>query len=250
MKAVILLCVVAVMLMVAEASSPMGIVYPFPIDSILQCRRPDPHKPGQTFEVPTPTIPLVPYNDTVWLPEEIRFRAPPGTIDAPWLFPLLPEYHEGIHILDCEDPEAPGPVRNPELIEGSAMRPIIIDVFNTSEFQLLQLGFSRAEQDVIRNFWDDVGFTECDEPSYEVLRLPPYYYPPCYVNGICSGESCSLPEGQRCLPSTRRTILLPVFRWDCCWDYDLAVWRWACGWYLVNIQIVSQCYCSCRPILT
>lgn len=245
MKAVILLCVVAVKLMVTEARNPMGIVYPFPIDSILRCRRPDPHKPGLTFEIPTPTIPLVPFNDTVWLPEEIRFRAPPGTIDTPWLIPLLPELYEGIHILNCDNP---GPIRNPDDIDGSGIRPVMVDVFNKTEAQLLS--FSTAEQNVIRNFWDTVGFEDCDVPNYDVLRLPEYYFPPCYVNGICSGESCSLPEGQRCLPSTRKTILLPVFRWDCCWDYNLAVWRWACGWYLVNIQIVSQCYCSCRPILS
>jgi len=248
MKALILLCAVAVMSMVAEARSPLGIVYPFPIDSVLQCRRPDPHRPGETVEVPTPTIPLVPFNDTTWIPEEIRFRAPPGTIDEPWLIPLLPEFIEGIHILNCAEPRTPP--RSPFFIDGSGMRPIIVDVFNRSEIELLRLGFSTAEQNVIRGFWDRVGFTECDEPDYAVLRLPEYYYPPCYVGGVCSGESCSVPEGQRCLPSNRNTYLLPVFRWDCCWDYDAAVWRWACGWYLVNIQIISQCYCACRPIFS
>lgn len=254
MKGVVLLCVVAGLLLVAEASSPLGVVYPFPIDSILKCRQPDPHKPEGTTEVPTPTIPLVPGEpDEVWLPEDIRFRAPPGTIDAAWLLGKLKNetnYIEGVHHQVCPPPDdTPPPVRSPELeILGSAMLPPMVDTINQSTIQLEGEGFTSAEQAVIMEFWDEVGFPECDEAIYEVTELPDYYYPPCYTAGRCSGESCSLPEGQLCMSSTRNTVELPVYRWDCCWDYDGAVWRWACGFYLVNIQIVTQCYCTCRPV--
>lgn len=249
MKAVVLLCVVAVLLVVVEASHPGGVVYPFPIDSLLKCRRPDPSNPGEVIEVPTPTIPLIPGRaDEVWLPEPVRFNPPRGTIDTPWLRPELDDagFIEGVHNIYCDEDL---PTINPEIaVLGSGMRPPIVDVCNESEAQLDGLGFTQAEQEVIRDFWDVVGFKDCDEAIYELTQLPDYYFPRCYVGGRCSGENCSLPRGQRCMPSTRNTVEIPAFRWDCCWDYLGGVWRWACGWYLVNIQIVTQCYCTCRPV--
>ena len=245
-KAIVLL---AAALIMAEAGHPAGVVYPFPIDTILTCREPD--GAGGIREVPTPTVPIIPGEaDEVWLPEAVRFRPPGGTIDAPWLIPELPGgIIEGVHILNCEglNTTTPGPgTMNPI---GSADRPPPVDVFNVSNMILEGLGFfNAAEQAVIRSFWDEVGFLDCDEPIFEVTQLPSHYYPPCYPGGRCSGETCSVPEGQRCQPSLRDTALFPFFRWDCCWDYDGVEWRWACGMYLVNIQIISQCFCSCRPV--
>ena len=246
MKAVVLLCVAAVTLMVVEASSPLGVVYPFPIDTILTCRRPHPSNPGETVEVPTPTLPLVPgENDEVWLPPEVKFRPPGGVIDAAWLVPELPPpgLIDGIHYLHCPPPGQRVP---PD--PGSAINPSIADTINRSTIELERLGFQPGEQVVIMRFWDEVGFPDCDEAIFEITELPSHYFPPCFASGRCSGESCSLPEGQNCLPSPRNTYLLPVFRWDCCWDYDGAVWKWACGMYLVNIQIVRECYCACRVV--
>ena len=239
------LCVFALMLVVAEASSPFGVVYPFPIDTILSCRRQDPTNPFGLIDVPTPTIPLVPGEaDEAPLPPEVPFRPPRGTLDVPWLVDGFPGgLIEDVHFLNC--PEVPTPAMNPI---GSGMRPPGVDTINQSNFQLDALGFGANEQAVIRRFWGEVGFPECDGAIYEVTRLPEYYFPPCVAAGRCSGESCSLPEGQRCLPSPRDTLLIPVYRWDCCWDFDGAVWRWSCGMYLVNIQIVTRCFCACRAV--
>lgn len=240
------LCVFALVFVAAEAGSPLGVVYPFPIDTILRCRRPDSSSPDGISDVPTPLIPLVPgEDDQPWLPESVRFRPPPGTIDAAWLVPALPGggITEGVHFLDCS--EEGNPAMNPV---GSGMLPPMVDTLNQSNLQLESLGFGANEQAVIRRFWGDVSFPDCDGAIYEVTRLPNHYFPPCYAGGRCSGESCSLPEGQRCLPSPRNTLELPVFRWDCCWDYDGAVWRWACGMYRVNIQIISRCFCACRAV--
>ena len=248
-KNVILL---AATLMVVEAGfKPPGvIIYPFPIDTVLRCRAPDSTAPGGTREVPTPTVPIVPGEpNQAWLPEEIKFHPPGGTIDAPWLVQELPGgIIEGVHFLNCEGESTPGPgIMNPI---GSGMRPPPVDVFNISNMILEGLGFSVAEQRVIRSFWDVVGFTDCDEPIFEVTRLPSHYYPPCYPGGRCSGASCSVPEGQNCQPSLRSTALFPFFRWDCCWDFDGDEWRWACGMYLVNVQVISQCFCSCHPVFS
>ena len=245
MKVAMLLCVVAVMLLVVEARSPLGIVYPFPLDTILHCRQADPNAPDGISEVPTPTVPIVPGEyDEVWLPEEVRFRPPRGTIDGPWLAQKLREagFRPGVHFLDCDDNDVSPP-------PGSGDIPPSVDVIMTSEADLG--GFNVTEQNAIRRFWNRVGFVGagCSEPIYEKTQLPDYYYPPCYTGGRCSGRPCSLPEGQHCIPSMRNTIELPVYRWDCCWDFNGAVWRWACGFYLVNIQIITQCYCSCRPVL-
>ena len=247
MQAVLLLCVAAVSLMVAEAGHPLGVVYPFPLDELLTCRRPG--GDGEIIEVPRPTIPLVPgQNDEVWLPEDVRYRPPGGTIDAAWLLGKLKNnslYEEDVHFMNCPPPNGEPPtVNNPP---GSGMLPMV-DTVDMSTEQLEELGFGAGEQSVIMQFWDEVGFPDCEVAMHEVTKLPDYYYPPCYAGGRCSGESCSLPEGQNCLPSPRDTYLLPVYRWDCCWDYDGAVWRWACGFYLVNIQIVQRCYCACRPV--
>lgn len=248
MQGVVLLCVVAVLLVVAEASYPLGVVYPFPLDEILTCRRP--HN-GDLIQVPTPTVPLVPGRaDEVWLPEDVRYRPPPGTIDAAWLLPLLKNatlYMENVHFQDCPPQDEDTPQGGPLPPPGSGMLPVV-DTVNRSREILEGLGFGAGEQMVIMDFWDEVGFPQCEVAMYEITKLPDYYYPPCYAGGRCSGESCSLPEGQRCMPSPRNTLELPVYRWDCCWDYDGAVWRWACGWYLVNIQIIQQCYCTCRPV--
>ena len=245
MKAVVLL---AILMVVEGGPRPHGVItYPFPIDTVLRCHAPDSTVPGGIREVPTPTVPIVPGElDQVWLPEEIKFHPPGGTIDAPWLIPELPGgIIEGVHLLNCEGENST--VMNPI---GSGMRPPPVDVFNVSNMILETLGFNTAEQMVIRSFWDEVGFTDCDEPIYEVTRLPSHYYPPCYPGGRCSGETCSVPEGQNCQPSLRDTALFPFFRWDCCWDYDGVEWRWACGMYLVNVQIISQCFCSCRPVFS
>lgn len=246
MKAVVLLCVVAVSLMVAEAGHPLGVVYPFPLDARLECRRP---ANGGIAAVPPPTIPLVPGEaDEVWLPEDVPYRPPGGTIDAAWLLPEFKNksyYMENVHFMDCPPPNGEPPTVN--VPPGSGDLPMV-DTVDKSIDQIEDLGFSAGEQAVIMNFWDEVGFPECEVAMYEVTKLPDYYYPPCIAGGRCSGESCSLPEGQRCMPSPRNTLEVPVFRWDCCWDYDGAVWRWACGWYLVNIQIIQQCYCTCRPV--
>lgn len=245
MKAVILLYIIAVTSMVAEARSPLGIVYPFPIDTVLRCRIPHPTQPGTIIDAPTPTIPLVPGEPgTVWLPEEIQFRPPPGRLDAPWLVPLLPDgIPEGLLFLHCpRDGDEIPPVMIPT---ASGMRPPIPPLVEGS-----LTGFNASEQNTIRRFWGRVGFPACDEPIYNVTKLPDYYFPPCYAGGRCSGAGCSLPEGQNCHATTRNTFRVRVFRWDCCWDYDRAVWRWACGWYVVYIQIVTECFCSCRPVLT
>ena len=242
------LCVIALTLAVVDASSPLGVVYPFPIDTVLECRRPDSSSVDGTVDVPTPTIPLVPgVGGEAWLPPDVPFRPPRGTIDAAWLIPELPDgIIEGAHFLEC--PEEPTPLMNPPPQAGSGMRPPMVDTLNQSIMQLENLGFGANEQAVIRRFWDEVGFPECGDATFENTRLPEHYFPRCYAAGVCSGESCSLPDGQRCLPSPRDAVLLPVFRWDCCWDYNGAVWRWACGMYLVNIQITTRCFCACRVV--
>ena len=263
MKVLVVLCLTAMVATMVEARYPQGIVYPFPIDNNLICRNPSDIS-GETVEQATPTLGLVPRrNDEVWLPPEIPFAAPSGTIDVVWLRQLLPEFNNGdYNTIQFERPPRPGdpPIGDPERVieegdQGSATPIPSLEeregAINQTIEQLNNIpGFSQGERDVIRDWWDRISFPSCDDATYEVTELPDYYYPKYFVGGRCSGNDCSLPRGQNCLPSTRETVLLPVVRWDCCWDYEGAVWQWACGWRRVNIQIVTQCFCACRPILS
>jgi len=251
MRVLIVLCLAAVVATIVEARFPQGIVYPFSINAILsECRIPS-DTPGETISQPIPTLPLVPRaNNEVWLPPEIPFAPPSGTADVAWLRQELRRFSAGeFDTIQFEKPPERGDrIGDPTLvIEGSA----IFDVpnpANETKQQLAGLGFTQAQQDTICDWFDRISFPNCDDAINEVAELPPYYYPRFFVGGRCSGNDCSLPRGQSCLPSTRNTVALPVLRWDCCWDYEGAVWRWACGWRRVNVQIVTQCYCACRPV--
>jgi len=251
MRVLIVLCLAAVLATMVEARSEEGIVYPFSIDTILsECRIPSAIA-GETMSQGIPTLPLVPgANDEVWLPPAIPFAAPSGTADVPWLRQELERFRDGeFDTIQFETQPLPGdPIGDPTfVIEGSGRFPPV-DTTNRTKEQLAALGYSQAQQDIICDWFNRISFTNCDDAINEVAELPPYYYPRFFVSGRCSGSDCSLPRGQNCLPSPRNTVLLPVLRWDCCWDYEGAVWRWACGWRRVNIQIVTQCYCACRPV--
>lgn len=246
-----MLCLV-IMATMTEARYPQGVLYPFTIDSILQCRRPNPDVPGEIVDQGTPTLPLVPGpNDEVWLPPEISFRAPPGTIDVVWLRPLLPE----LNMTDTQFETSPPPSTPTGNPVGSGQFPPV-DTTMRTRTQLDNIpGFTETERDIIINWWDRISFPSCDDAMNVVAELPDYYWPKFFVSGRCSGNPCSLPRGQSCLPSSRNTVLVPVVRWDCCWDYGNSddsenSWQWACGWRRVNVQVVTQCYCACRPILS
>ena len=246
-----MLCLVAVLATMVVARSEQGIVYPFSIETVLSdCRIPSAIA-GETVSQGIPTLPLVPgANDEVWLPPAIPFVAPSGTADVAWLRQELERFRDGIFTtIQFETRPLPGdPIGDPFLvIEGSGPMEFS-DTRNMTKELLEGSPYSQAQRDIICDWLERISYTNCDDAIFEVAELPPYYYPRFFVGGRCSGSDCSLPRGQSCLPSTRNTILLPVLRWDCCWDYEGAVWQWACGWRRVNIQIVTQCYCACRPV--
>lgn len=62
-----------------DATFGRGVLYPFPINSLLECHIPDPFDPKKTTPGPIPRIPFgIPQNvntdpvSQIWLPQETR----------------------------------------------------------------------------------------------------------------------------------------------------------------------------------